>query len=461
MASVASDVDQRFGMKQRLGSVFALREEDRRSPMGQALIEDAAKRAERLQLSERFSLKPTKLGWLPVIPAILILVAIFFGPAQPSSASSKPSPQTLAQAEQIKKSTESLKKKIREQRKKADAAGLKEAAEMFTKMEADMDKMSKREAIDPKEAMIAVNDLKKQLDERRKQLGSPESMQKALAKMSESEKGPAESIVKAMKEGDFSEAKDAAKALAEKLRKNDLTPEEKAALKKQVEKLRDKVKEATEQHQSEKQQLQQQIEEAKRDGRTEDAAKMQQKLNGLEAQNGMMQKMEQMAESMNAAAEAMASGEAADAAEAMEGMADQLAEMQNEMEQLQDIEETLDTLAQSKDQMRCKQCAGQGCETCKGGSKYGLGNGSGLSGPEDNKDGQNYESQVRGDPKQGKGVNVGFADGPNRKGVTKEDIKQAVLSATSEESDPLENQTLPRAEREQTTEYFNRLRSGK
>jgi hypothetical protein len=145
---------------------------------------------------------------------------------------------------------------------------------------------------------------------------------------------------------------------------------------------------------------------------------------------------------------------------------------------LQDIEETLDTLSQTKEQMRCKQCAGQGCEKCKGngegqgqgdgnasksksgkgGSKYGLEKGDGRSGPEDDQEGQNYESQVRGDPKKGRGVNAGFADGPNQKGITREDVKQAVLSATSEESDALENQTLPRAEREHTTEYFERLR---
>lgn len=485
LVSVASDVDQRFGMKQRLGSVLAMHEDDRRTPMGQALIEDAAKRAERLQLNERFSLKPTKLGWLPLLPATLIAVAIFFGAAEPGKASAKPSAQTLAQVEQIKKSTEALKKKIRDQREKAEQAGLKDAAEMFTKMEAEMDKMSKREAMDPKDAMIAMNDLKKQLDERRKQLGSPDSMQKALAKMSENEKGPAESIVKAMKEGDFEDAKENAKTLAEKIRNDNLTPEEKAALQKQVEALRDQMNQAAEKHDAEKQQLQQQIEEAKRDGRNEEAAKMQQQLNELEAKDGQMQKMQQMAESMNAAAEAMASGDAEKAAEALEGMADQLGEMQDAMEQLQDIEETLDTLSQSKDQLRCKQCAGQGCENCKGngkgngqgegdgkdgesgdgkgksGSKYGLGKGSGVSGPEDDSDGQNYESQVRGDPKKGRGVNAGFADGPNRKGVTREDVKQAVLSATSEESDPLENQTLPRAEREHTTEYFDKLRSGK
>ena len=191
-----------------------------------------------------------------------------------------------------------------------------------------------------------------------------------------------------------------------------------------------------------------------------------------------MQGLQELAESMNAAAEAMSKGDSAEAAEAMEAMADQLGEMQDEMEQLQDIQETLDTLSQSKEQMRCKKCGGQGCQDCKGdgqgqsndptksagrgGSKYGLGKGSGLSGPEDEEsETQSYESQVRGEPKQGRGVNAGFADGPNRKGVSREDVKQAVLGAISEDSDPTENQTLPQAEREHAREYFDKLRSGK
>jgi len=477
LPSVAATIDDRFGMKQRLGSVLTMGSSDRETPMGKALVEDASTRAARLHIADRFSLKPTKLGWLPLAPALLIAVALSFGPAVATIASSKLTPAMQAQVEQIKKSTESLKKKIRDQREKAEAAGLKDAAQMFTKMEADMEKMSKRESIDPKEAMIAINDLKKQLDERRKELGSPDSMKKALAKMSESEKGPAESIVKAMKEGDFGDAKKAAKTLAEKIKNNDLSNQEKAALQKQVEQLRDQMKQAAEAHEAEKQQLQQQIEEARRDGRSDDAAKLQQKLNEIETKDGQMQKMQQMAEAMNEAAEAMANGDSERAAEAMQGMAEQLGDMQEAMEQLQDIEETLDTLSQSKDQMRCQKCSGQGCEKCqsqgqgqdgqdgeskgKGGSKYGLGKGSGLSGPEDNADGQSYESQVRGDPKKGRGLNAGNADGPNRKGVTREDVKQAVLSAEREQSDPMANQNLPRTEREHATEYFDRLRGTK
>ncbi|MGV3484427.1 MAG: hypothetical protein ACO1RT_08415 [Planctomycetaceae bacterium] len=478
LLSVASEIDQRFATKQRLGSVLAMREPERQSAMGKALIEDAARRAETLQIAEKFRLSPTRLGWLPAGSAVLVAMAFFIGPAVTTSASGKPTTEMLAQAEQLKKSTEVLKKKLSDQRKKAEAAGLKDAAEMFTRLEADVEKLEKRDTIDPKQALIAINDLKKQLDERRKQLGSPESMRQTLAKMSESEKGPAESIVKAMKEGDFEQAKEQAKALAEKIRNQQLTPEEKKALQAQVEKLRDQMRQAAEKHEAEKQQLQKQIDEAKREGRGEEAAKLQQQLNELQTKDSQMQQMQQMAESMSAAAEAMGQGDSEQAAEALEGMADQLGDMQEAMEQLQDIEETLDTLSQSKDQMRCKSCSGQGCSKCqgdglgndgrpsdgsgKGGSRYGLGKGSGLSGPEEqDDDAQHYQSQVRGDPKQGRGVNAGFADGPNRKGVTREDVKQAVLSAISDESDPLENQTLPRTEREHAKEYFDKLRAGK
>lgn len=471
LVAVATEIDQRFAMKQRLGSVLAMRDGDRESPMGQALVDDAVRRAERLQISERFSLAPSKLGWLPLLPAALIAIAMLFGPAIQSIASSKPTAAMLAQAEQVKKSTETLKKKITDQRKKAEAAGLKDAAEMFSKLETDIDKMAKRDVVNPREAMIAINDLRKQLDDRRKQLGSPDTMKQALAKLGEHEKGPAESIVKAMQEGEFGDAKEKAKALADRIRNDKLTPVEKEALKKQVEALRDQMKQAAAKHEQDKKELQEKIDEAKKEGRGEEAAKLQQQMNEMQAKDGQMDKMKQMAESMEAAAQAMANGDSEQAAEALEGMADQLGDMQEAMEQLQDIEETLDTLSQSKDQMRCKNCQGQGCEDCqgngdmhgqndgRGGSKYGLGKSSGLSGPEeDDKDSQKYESQVRGDPKQGRGTNAGFADGPNRKGVTREDVKDAVLGAISDESDPLENQTLPRTEREHAKEYFDKLR---
>jgi len=139
--------------------------------------------------------------------------------------------------------------------------------------------------------------------------------------------------------------------------------------------------------------------------------------------------------------------------------------MADELSELEDLQATLGDLAQSKEQMRCQQCQGAGCQGCQGGFGQGQGFGDGLGRgagegyrPESEDETNTYESQVRGKVKRGKAIIAGFADGPNRKGVSREDIKAAVESAISEEADPAENQTLPRTEREHTQQYFEQLR---
>ncbi len=474
LTTVASDIDGRFGIKERLSSALAMSEQDRGTAMGTALVHDAARRAEQLAISERFSLRPSRLGLLPLLPALCIAVVLAIGPAMIGLASPRLTSEQIAQVEQVKKATEALKKKIREQREKAEAKGLEDATEMFAKLEANIEKIEKQK-VDQKEAMIAINDLKKQLEERKNELGSTESMQKALSQLNDSQKGPADSMVKAIKEGELSEAKEKAQELIDKLKSGDLSDEEKEELKQQLQQMQQQMQKAAEEHEAKKQQLQQQIEQAQKSGDKQQAEKLQKELDQAQAQDGQMQKMQQMAESMQKAAEAMEKGDADGASEAIQEMADELGDMQASDEQMQEIEEALDQISQSKQQMRCEKCGGGGCKDCKGdgsegdsnkrsensgkgGSKYGLGKGSGESGPEDNTEGETYESKVKGDAKKGRGLNAGNADGPNRKGVTKEEIKQAVLSGTSDESDPLEGQVLPRAERDQTQEYFDRLR---
>jgi hypothetical protein len=91
----------------------------------------------------------------------------------------------------------------------------------------------------------------------------------------------------------------------------------------------------------------------------------------------------------------------------------------------------------------------------------GFGRGSGYGDrPEQEEDTNTYETQVRGQVKKGSAIIAGFADGPNRKGISREDLKQAIQGALAEESDPTENQTLPRTEREHAQQYFDQLREG-
>jgi len=470
LAQVAGEVDSRFGLRERLSSVFALPSHDRGTPMGQALVADAMRRAEPLDVRDRFSLSPTRLGWLPTLPAALVVLAMLIGPAIAPDPQSEWTPELVSQTDQVKTAAEALKRKVRQQRDRAEATGLKDAEDFFKKLEADIDKLTNRPSLDQKDAMIAMNDIKKQLDQRRDELGTPDQMKAALSKMEDMERGPASNVVKAMQKGDFAEAQKQVKELAEKMRDGKLTEKEQQQLKKQVEQIRDKLNDAAKKNEQAKQQLQQQIDQAKKEGRGEDAAKMQQQLNELEAKDAQMQQMQQMAEAMNQAAQAMKDGKSGEAADALQEMADQLGEMQAEMDQLQDLNDTIEDFAQSKDQMRCSSCSGQGCSQCKGGGQGdsedgepgdGMGRGTGKGDrPEEETETGTYDTQVRGQPKAGRGVIAGFADGPNRKGVSREEIKDAVIGAINETSDPLENQTLPRVERDHTREYFDRLRQG-
>ena len=466
---VAAEVDRRFGLRERLSSSLTLPDHERESDFGAALVSDAEKRADQLAVADRFALKPSKLGWLPLaIVPVLAIVLLLVEPMKQTTASSTDKADQI-ETRQVQTVAKQLKKRIQQQRRKAESEGLKEATELYEKMEAKLDKIAKRKKMDRKDAMIAMNDLKKQLEERRKKLGSSEQMRKAMAQMKGLNAGPGEKVAKSIEKGNFDQAKNAIKALADKMRSGELSENDKEQLKKQIEQMKDAMKDAAEKHEQKKQELQEKIDKARREGRGNDAAKLQQQMNQLQQKDGQMQKMAQMAEAMNNAAKAMQNGDSSDAADALEQMADELGEMADEMSELEDLESAMDQLSQSKDQMRCQQCQGAGCQNCQGmggfgngdGEGFGLGRGAGAGDrPESEDDTNTYESQVRGEVKKGRAIIAGFADGPNRKGVTREDVKAAIESAISEESDPAENQTLPRTEREHTQQYFNQLREG-
>jgi septal ring factor EnvC (AmiA/AmiB activator) len=423
-----------------------------------------------LDVAERFALRPSKIGWLPLsLVPILAIVLLLVEPATKLTASST-TKATADEIAQVKKVAAQLKKRIEQQRRKADSEDLKEAKEMFERMEADLDKITKREDLDRKDAMIAMNDLKKELEERRGQLGSSEQMRKALSQMKGLQAGPAEKVAKSIEKGDFGQAKDMVKQLASKIRDGKLSEKDKEQLKKQVEQMKKEMEKAVAEHEQQKKDLQRQIDQARREGKGAEAAMLQQELNQMQQKDAQMQSMKQMAEAMNQAAQAMEQGNAAEAADALEQMAEQLGDMQAEMSELEDLQSAMDDLSQLKNQMRCQNCGGAGCQSCQGGfgngdgqgEGNGLGRGSGAGDrPEEEGETNSYETQIRGNVKKGKAIIAGFADGPNRKGVSQEDLKHAIESALSEDSDPLENQSLPRTEREHATDYFNRLREGK
>lgn len=466
--NVAAEVDRRFGLRERLSSSLRMTSSDQQSDFGLALQQDASRRAEQLAIADRFELRPKKIGWLPLaIVPVLAIVLMLVEPMQPTNASSS-DPVSRIEMKQVKTVAQKLRKRIEQQKRKADAQGLSEAKEMYERMQSDLDKLTNKKSMNRKDAMIAINDLKKQLDDRRKELGSSDQMRKALSQMNGLQRGPGDKVIKAIEKGEFGKAEDLIKQLSQKMKDGKLSDKEKEQLQNQVKQMAQAMQKAAQEHERKKQELKEEIEKAKNQGRGADAAKMQQQLNQMQQRDSQMQKMGQMAQAMKQASDAMKSGDAQAAAEAMEKMADQLGEMSQEMSELEDLNETLGDLSQSKNQMRCKSCQGDGCKQCQGGGfgegdqpGDGLGKGAGKGDrPESEGDTNTYETQVRGKVKKGKAIIAGFADGPNRKGVTREDIQSAIQSQVSDESDPSENQTLPRSEREHAQQYFDRLREG-
>ena len=69
-----------------------------------------------------------------------------------------------------------------------------------------------------------------------------------------------------------------------------------------------------------------------------------------------------------------------------------------------------------------------------------------------------YDSQIRDQMQKGENVYAGKAVGPNRKGISREQAKEFVLTAEPDDPNAVENIALPKAQRDQQKEYFESLR---
>ena len=57
---VAAELDRRFGLRERLSSSIGMTEVDRESDFGLALLADADKKAAKVDVAQKFRIKPTK-----------------------------------------------------------------------------------------------------------------------------------------------------------------------------------------------------------------------------------------------------------------------------------------------------------------------------------------------------------------------------------------------------------------
>ena len=481
----AIEIDRRFGLKERVSSTLALEPEELDSDIGKALMQDAVRRVERIDVREKFKLAPSWRNVLPIVPAIALVLL----PLLPDAATKKAEASASAkesEKKQVKKVVQKLIEQKRGEAQKVDQTKLEKGD--FEKMiDQKIDKLMNKEGLDRKNALIELNKLSNEIDKRKQQLGGAEKMKQELEKLTKLEKGPADKLADAMKEGDFQAAKEELKKLQEKLKNGELSKEDEKALAKQAEKMKERLENKMEQHKQAREDLQKQIDQKMKDGDIAGAEKLQQKLDQMNQEAEQLeQKMGQMAQNLDQLAQAMQQGGKEGqqkAAEQLDKLAQDLQGLEKDLKEMENLDELLDQLADAKEAMKCDQCDGAGCKACQGngnkmadgdadgegkGSKNskmagkGMGKGRGQGErPEEETDTKAYDTRVSADPKKGESVKIGDAEGRNTKGrVSIEVVKNEIASEVGNDADASDDTALPRDLRKQAKEYFDKFRKG-
>ncbi len=465
----AIELDRRFGLKERVASALSLNEGDRDSEVGRALMSDASKRAEALAVGEQFQVRPNRWALLPLAPALLaVLITVFINPIVGPETAEATTSVTESQ-KQVKKSSETLRRKLEERRREAEALGLEDAEQLFRDLEDGTRDIEKDKQANKRKALVKLNDLNREVEARRDKLGAGE-LKKKLNKMTNMGKGPAEKFADALQKGDLGKAVEELNKLSKQIKEGNLTEEEKKALGKQLSKMSEKLKEMVEAQKQREQALEEQIKQQRAAGNKQQAEQLEKQLEQLRNQQQQQNQMQQLADQMAQCAQCMQQGQAQNAADGLTAMADQLSQLQDQLNELEMLDDIMDQIADAKDAMDCKGCDGEGCAMCQGQGNgkgkgdrpgRGLGEGRGQGDrPEEEDETSTYESQVKQKVGRGGAVVTGMVGGPNAKGEVAETVRQQYDDAATDDSDPLTGQRLPRGLRDHAKDYFESLREG-
>ena len=476
--NTAIEVDNRFGLKERLSSVLALTEGEMESQAGQALIGDASRRAEMIEVHDQFKLQASRQMWLPVVPVILAF-ALFFVPnaaaAEPTAA--KPDIKKRETKIAIEETRKKLQKKIEEM----EAKGLKDAAQNLKSLQKKIDNMSSKMNEDKKQTLVELNNVKKSVEDRQRQIGGDsKELKKQLNQLNRINDGPAKKLSEALNEGDFKEAGKAIKDLLSKMKEGKLSESEKRKLAKDIAKIAKELNKMADRHEQAKRDLQDKINKASKDGDLEKAAKLQQKLDKMKQQDQQMQKMQKMAQQLQKCSDCMKEGngqpkqgqqqgqqgsqqgnqpsdaDIQNAIESLEDMEDMMKELEGDMDELQDLEDIMKDIEAAKN--NCNGCqGGQGNKPGWNDWAKGEGPGGGKREKGETETGT-FKSRVKGKLQKGETVVTGQADGKNITGKSISEVREIAESSMKKKSDPLENQKLPKSQREHAKEYFEQLR---
>ena len=559
----AVEIDQRYHLRERCSSALAIADSERQSPAGQALIQDAQKQVDRIDLRDHFPVRPAgQWAWI-LLPLAACIALLWVPDAQPSAV------QVLAnsaakQATNVKNATEPILKSVQKKLQEAEDKGDLEAIDEYKRVEEQLKKLQNKPDLGAKEAIADLNEIKKEMAQKKESLGDSKQMKEAFSNLKDLDQGPAENLANALQEGDFEEAKTEMGKLAQALQSGKLEPEQTEQLQKQFEQMKDSLEKARQKREGLIQEAKNELNTAQSKGDVEKTASLRKKLEKLQEGERMNRAMEKLQDQLEKAQKSMKSGDKNASQEAVQEIQKQLEELSEDQQAAKELEKMIEEIEDAKQSSKCEECDGQGCKECQNpGGKDGnkSSKSSGKSSNKSSKQGQQSGKQAgkKGDQQQdgqgesngqegdgqegdtqegdgemsegqessqegkdpadkrqsratgktqskgkGKGENqdeesgqgegegrgsgdrdekqAGFKEydaqvrdkmrkgemlpgqkvgGKNRKGLTREEVREAVKSAKPDAPDAIENIELPKAQRDQLREYFDSLRGGK
>ncbi|MBX3420302.1 MAG: hypothetical protein KF752_01975 [Pirellulaceae bacterium] len=454
LSDTAAEVDRRFGLRERLSSAVLLTPQDQQTSLGQALMADAESRAEVLDVASRFGWGWNRRLLVPLSLGLLSTGYFVIPNRQPAEASTE---SATLPVKQVKSATQPLLDQVRRKRQEAEDKQHDEAAEMLKRLEGELEKMQSNAKLDTKQALAQLNNIKKQLDERRQELGSAEALKKNLQNLEKFESGPMQQLASALKDGDFQKAQQSVDELLKKLKSGEMDATQLEKLQQQMEQLQKALSDAQQAHQQTMKNLEEQIRQAQQTGDLQRAGELQRKLEQLQAMDSSLSRMQQLSEMLSQCRNCASKGDQQGVQDSLESIQSLLDQMDASDSQLQDIDQLMDSLSQCKSGM----CQGQGMMNSQR-PGHGLGEGQGEGErPEEEEDVDFFQSQVRAQRRQGENVYSGKIGGENRKGVSRVAVQEEIARELASEPEPLDETPLPRSQREHTRDYFNALREGK
>jgi len=460
----AIEIDRRFQLKERVSSSLSLDEATRETPVGRALVADAAARVEKLRVGEKFRVRLSRAALLPLVPAAAaFLVAWLLNPV-PAQQQAIARQEAIEVKKQIKTTSTSLEQKLSERRKKAEEEGLEAAEELFKKLEAGTRELADQENPDRQKTLTGLNDLAKELEKRREELAASREVKEQLSQLENLQAGPADRFAQAVREGDTERALKELEKLQKKLKDGELGEAEQKQLAKQMGEMAEKLNQMAKKQQEARQKMEQELAKAQKEGRKADAQQIERKLAAMAQQAQRENQMKKMAQQCSECAQAMEQGDGKKAGEAMAEMQAEMQALEQELSEMEQLDDAMQEIADAKDAMNCKQCQGAGCKVCQGdkdGKDSRPGHGVGRNKePGPDLATSTYDTSVRQKVNPGGGVVVGEVDGPSRKGGVQQEIQSQFQNVESAAEDPLTGQRLPRGYREHAQKYFDALREG-